>query len=84
MVKENTELMAEARESLSGNWGLAIATFLVYGIIISIFQVIPKVKLLCGHSPSLSFQSLSTMPWPGSNMRRIQTDTNDPTSLNHL
>jgi uncharacterized membrane protein len=43
MVKENTELMAEARESLSGNWGLAIATFLVYGIIISIFQVIPKV-----------------------------------------
>jgi len=43
MVKENTELMAEARESLSGNWGLAIATFLVYGIIISIFQVIPTV-----------------------------------------
>ena len=35
--------MAEARESLSGNWGLAIATFLVYGIIISIFQVIPTV-----------------------------------------
>jgi len=43
MVKENTELMVEARESLSGNWGLAIATFLVYGIIISIFQVIPTV-----------------------------------------
>ncbi|MBT6378140.1 MAG: DUF975 family protein [Flavobacterium sp.] len=43
MVKENKELMAEARESLSGNWGLAIATFLVYGIIISIFQVIPTV-----------------------------------------
>ena len=43
MVKENTELMAEARETLSGNWGLAIATFLVYGIIISIFQVIPTV-----------------------------------------
>ena len=29
MVKENTELMAEARESLSGNWGLAVGTFLV-------------------------------------------------------
>jgi len=43
MVKENKELMAEARASLSGNWGLAIATFLVYGIIISIFQVIPTV-----------------------------------------
>ena len=43
MVKENTELMAEARESLSGNWGVAIATFLVYGLIISIFQVIPTV-----------------------------------------
>ena len=43
MVKDYTELMAEARESLSGNWGLAIATFLVYGIIISIFQVIPTV-----------------------------------------
>ena len=43
MMKENKELMAEARASLSGNWGLAIATFLVYGIIISIFQVIPTV-----------------------------------------
>ncbi|MDA9327744.1 DUF975 family protein [Flavobacteriaceae bacterium] len=43
MVKENTELMAEARESLSGNWGLAIGTFLVYGIIISSLQFIPVV-----------------------------------------
>ena len=43
MVKENKELMAEARESLSGNWGLAIGTFLVYGIIISSLQFIPTV-----------------------------------------
>ncbi|MDA9353994.1 DUF975 family protein [Flavobacteriaceae bacterium] len=43
MVKENKELMAEARESLSGNWGLAIGTFLVYGIIISSLQFIPVV-----------------------------------------
>ena len=43
MVKENTELMAEARESLSGNWGLAIGTFLVYGILISSLQFIPVI-----------------------------------------
>ena len=43
MVKENTELMVEARESLSGNWGLAIGTFLVYGILISSLQFIPVI-----------------------------------------
>ena len=34
MMKENKELMAEARASLSGNWGLAVGTFLVYIIIV--------------------------------------------------
>ena len=33
-MKENKELMAEARASLSGNWGLAVGTFLVYIIIV--------------------------------------------------
>ena len=41
MMKENKELMAEARASLSGNWGLAVGTFLVYIIIVGTLQVIP-------------------------------------------
>ena len=36
MMKENKELMAEARASLSGNWGLAVGTFLVYIIIVGV------------------------------------------------
>ena len=42
-MKENKELMAEARASLSGNWGLAVGTFLVYIIIVGTLQVIPTV-----------------------------------------
>ena len=48
MVKENTELMAEARASLSGNWGLAVGTFLVYTIIVGTLQVIPVVGSVIG------------------------------------
>ncbi len=48
MMKENKELMAEARASLSGNWGLAIGTFLVYTIIIASLQVIPVVGGVLG------------------------------------
>ncbi|MDA3871938.1 MAG: DUF975 family protein [Candidatus Marinimicrobia bacterium] len=32
---ENRKLMAMARESLSGKWGLAVGTFLVFGLIIA-------------------------------------------------
>ena len=43
MMKENKELMAEARASLSGNWGLAVGTFLVYIIIVGSIQLIPTI-----------------------------------------
>tara|TARA_B100000787_G_scaffold95521_1_gene70516 strand:+ start:19168 stop:19758 length:591 start_codon:yes stop_codon:yes gene_type:complete len=43
MVKENKKLMAEAIEALSGNWGLAVVTFLVYTIIVTIVQLIPTI-----------------------------------------
>ena len=48
MMKENKELMAEARASLSGNWGLAIGTFLVYIIIVASLQVIPTIGGVLG------------------------------------
>ncbi len=41
MVKENKELMKQARESLSGKWGLAIGTFLFYMLIIGAVQIVP-------------------------------------------
>ena len=47
-MKENKELMAEARASLSGNWGLAVGTFLVYIIIVGTLQVIPVVGSVIG------------------------------------
>ena len=48
MMKENKELMAEARASLSGNWGLAVGTFLVYIIIVGTLQVIPVIGGVIG------------------------------------
>lgn len=41
MVKENKELMKQARESLSGKWGLAIGTFLFYMLIMGAVQIVP-------------------------------------------
>ncbi len=38
MKKDNTELMKLAKEALSGKWGLAIGTFLVYELVIGGFQ----------------------------------------------
>ena len=50
MKTENVELMKMARESLKGKWGLAIGTYVVYILIISVIQVtsrfIPFVGLL--------------------------------------
>ena len=48
MIKENKELMAEARASLSGNWGLAVGTYLVYIILVGSLQVIPVVGGIIG------------------------------------
>ena len=47
-MKENKELMAEARASLSGNWGLAVGTYLVYIILVGSLQVIPVVGGVIG------------------------------------
>jgi uncharacterized membrane protein len=41
MKTENDLLMRMARESLTGKWGLAVGTFLLYIIIVSVLQVIP-------------------------------------------
>ena len=38
MGTENVELMKMARESLKGNWGLAIGTFLLYMFIMGFLQ----------------------------------------------
>jgi len=39
MKTENVMLMRQAREALTGKWGLAIGTCLVYGLIIGCFQI---------------------------------------------
>jgi uncharacterized membrane protein len=41
MVTSNKDLMMQARESLSGRWGLAVGTFFVYGLIIMGMSSIP-------------------------------------------
>ncbi len=43
MKTQNSVLMEQARESLSGKWGLAAGTYLVYFLIITIAQYVPKV-----------------------------------------
>ena len=43
---ENSELLKSARESLKGNWALAIVTYLVYQIIISAVGSLPGVQFL--------------------------------------
>ena len=46
MRTENVVLMRMARESLSGKWGLAIGTFLVFILCVGGVQAIPKVGQL--------------------------------------
>ncbi len=43
MKTENTVLMQEARASLSGKWGLAIGTMLVFILILGVIQAVPKM-----------------------------------------
>ena len=49
MRTENVVLMRKARESLKGKWGLAIGTYVVFVLILSVFQVKP----MWGFAPSL-------------------------------
>jgi uncharacterized membrane protein len=53
MKTENVDLMRQAREALKGKWGLAIGTFVVYFLIISVLQ-----------GPSLFFSSTSLLALP--------------------
>lgn len=46
MSTENTSLMQAARQSLDGNWGLGIGTFLVYGLAASIGNSIAGIGTL--------------------------------------
>jgi len=46
MVTENKDLMIQARESLKGNWGLAVGTFFIYLLITGAVQSIPSVGKL--------------------------------------
>jgi uncharacterized membrane protein len=41
MKTENKDLMKQAREALSGKWGLAVGTFLVYILIMGGLQIVP-------------------------------------------
>jgi uncharacterized membrane protein len=43
MKTENAVLMKTARESLKGKWGLAIGTFVVYMVIVSVANAVPHV-----------------------------------------
>ncbi len=40
-ITENRILMAQARESLKGKWGLAIGTYIVFMLIMIVIQLIP-------------------------------------------
>ena len=42
-MKTNSQLMDQAKASLSGRWGIAIGGFLIYNVIIAIIQNIPIV-----------------------------------------
>jgi uncharacterized membrane protein len=42
MAITNSEITNQARESLSGKWGLAIGTFAIYALIVVAMQAIPK------------------------------------------
>jgi uncharacterized membrane protein len=46
MNTENSVLMGQAKEALSGKWGLAIGTFVVYLLITMGIQIIPKAGFI--------------------------------------
>jgi uncharacterized membrane protein len=46
MVKENSVIMAMARDSLRGRWGLAVGAFVVYAIAIVVIQIIPILGIV--------------------------------------
>ncbi|MDR1227312.1 MAG: DUF975 family protein [Prevotellaceae bacterium] len=63
MVISNKNLMTQAREALSGRWGLAVGTYFVYGLILVVISSIPIVgfltSLLVGGAFSLGVATFS-------------------------
>ena len=39
----NRDLMAQARESLRGQWGLAIGAFVIFALILNVVQFVPYI-----------------------------------------
>ena len=46
MIRPNSDLLQEAKESLSGRWGLAIGGFLLGGVITGVAQNIPGIGIV--------------------------------------
>ncbi len=59
MTTENNVLMRQARRSLDGKWGLAIATFVVYAIIISAANGFPLLGLIISGPMAVGFAIFS-------------------------
>lgn len=59
MTKANKELMRQARESLDGNWGMAVGTFLVYALLIGSIQFIPFAGLLVAGPMTVGISTFS-------------------------
>jgi len=53
MITSNKDLMTQAREALSGRWGLAIGTFAVYILIIAAFTLISMKNQLLNWSSGI-------------------------------
>lgn len=58
-VTENQVLMAQARESLRGRWGLAIGTWIVFVVVAGVAQIVPYV----GDVLSLVVSGPMTLGW---------------------
>jgi uncharacterized membrane protein len=59
MTTENTVLMRQARHSLEGKWGLAIATFVVYAVIIGAANGVPLLGLIISGPMAVGFAIFS-------------------------
>ena len=44
----NRDLMAQARESLRGQWGLAIGAFVIFALILNVVQFVPYIGSIGG------------------------------------
>lgn len=46
MITKNVDLMRMARKSLKGKWGLAVGTFFVFMLILSVVSIIPFASII--------------------------------------